>query len=122
VTAAGRWPRSTSSPPTTVSPWPTWSPTTTSTTRPTARAAGTAATTTGRGTAARKGPRMNQPGDIVWFTPAGEEMTDDDWAVGFAKSLTVFLNGAAITEPDPRGERIKDESFLLLFNASEMDL
>jgi len=40
-------------------------------------------------------------------------MTDDDWAVGFAKSLTVFLNGAAITEPDPRGERIKDESFLL---------
>jgi len=34
----------------------------------------------------------------------------------------VFLNGAAITEPDPRGERIKDESFLLLFNASELDL
>jgi glycogen operon protein len=42
--------------------------------------------------------------------------------VGFAKSLTVFLNGDAITEPDPRGERIKDESFLLLFNASELDL
>ena len=49
-------------------------------------------------------------------------MTDDDWAVGFAKSLTVFLNGDAITEPDPRGERIRDESFLLLFNASELDL
>ena len=64
----------------------------------------------------------DQPGDIVWFTPAGGEMTDDDWAVGFAKSLTVFLNGEAITEPDPRGERIKDESFLLLFNASELDL
>ena len=64
----------------------------------------------------------DQPGDIVWFTPAGEEMTDDDWAVGFAKSLTVFLNGDAITEPDPRGERIRDESFLLLFNASELDL
>jgi glycogen operon protein len=65
---------------------------------------------------------QDQPGDIVWFTPAGEEMTDDDWAVGFAKSLTVFLNGDAITEPDPRGERIRDESFLLLFNASELDL
>ena len=49
-------------------------------------------------------------------------MTDDDWAVGFAKSLTVFLNGDAITEPDPRGERTRDESFLLLFNASELDL
>src|ERR1700722_13516498 len=69
-----------------------------------------------------KSGRPDQPGDIVWFTPAGEEMTDDDWAVGFAKSLTVFLNGDAITEPDPRGERIRDESFLLLFNASELDL
>ena len=64
----------------------------------------------------------DEPGDIAWFTPAGEEMTDDDWAVGFAKSLTVFLNGDAITEPDPRGERIRDDSFLLLFNASELDL
>ena len=64
----------------------------------------------------------DEPGDIAWFTPAGQEMTDDDWAVGFAKSLTVFLNGAAITEPDPRGDRIRDDSFLLLFNASELDL
>jgi glycogen operon protein len=69
----------------------------------------------------RSGP-PDEPGDIAWFTPAGEEMTDDDWAVGFAKSLTVFLNGDAITEPDPRGERIRDDSFLLLFNASELDL
>jgi len=68
----------------------------------------------------RGGP--DRPADIAWFTPAGEEMTDDDWAVGFAKSLTVFLNGDAITEPDPRGERIRDDSFLLLFNASELDL
>ena len=77
-----------------------------------------------RGQEAVRGRRggHDQPGDIAWFTPAGEEMTDDDWAVGFAKSLTVFLNGDAITEPDPRGERIRDESFLLLFNASELDL
>ena len=34
----------------------------------------------------------------------------------------VFLNGEAITEPDPRGERITDDSFLLLFNAAEHDL
>jgi glycogen operon protein len=60
--------------------------------------------------------------DIAWFTPAGEEMTDDDWAAGFAKSLSVFLNGDAISEPGPRGERIADDSFLLLFNASELDL
>ena len=44
-------------------------------------------------------------------------MTDDDWEAGFAKSLAVFLNGDAITEPDRRGERVRDDTFLLLFNA-----
>jgi len=61
-------------------------------------------------------------GDIAWFTLAGEEMTGDDWDAGFVKSLTVFLNGRAISEPDRRGERIQDDSFLLLFNGSEQDL
>ncbi|MBB4914471.1 glycogen debranching protein GlgX [Streptosporangium saharense] len=55
--------------------------------------------------------------DIAWFTPKGERMTDADWNVGYAKSLAVFLNGDAITEPDRRGRRIVDDSFLLLFNA-----
>jgi glycogen operon protein len=49
-------------------------------------------------------------------------MTGDDWDAEFAKSLTVFLNGRAISEPDRRGERVQDDSFLLLFNASEEDL
>jgi isoamylase len=56
--------------------------------------------------------------DIVWLTPAGQEMTDSDWHTGYARSLTVFLNGDAITEPGPRGEAVRDESFLLLFNAN----
>jgi glycogen operon protein len=49
-------------------------------------------------------------------------MTGEDWEAGFAKSLTVFLNGRAISEPDRRGERVQDDSFLLLFNASDDDL
>ena len=64
----------------------------------------------------------NRLGDIGWFTLAGEEMTGEDWDAGFAKSLTVFLNGRAISEPDRRGERVQDDSFLLLFNASDEDL
>jgi isoamylase len=48
-------------------------------------------------------------------------MTDADRQASSAKSLTVFLNGDAISEPDRRGERIRDGSFLLLFNASELD-
>jgi isoamylase len=55
--------------------------------------------------------------DIVWLTPAGEEMTEADWGTSYANSFAVFLNGDAITEPDPRGEKISDARFLLLFNA-----
>ncbi|GAA0558819.1 glycogen debranching protein GlgX [Actinomadura livida] len=69
---------------------------------------------TGRGTGAAA--------DIAWLTPAGESMTDHDWNVGFAKSLGVFLNGDAITEPDPRGRRVRDDSFLLLINAGSEDV
>jgi isoamylase len=57
------------------------------------------------------------PGDISWLTPSGERMTEQDWNAGYAKSLGVFLNGEAITEPDARGRSVRDDSFLLLFNA-----
>ncbi len=60
--------------------------------------------------------------DIVWFTPAGAEMSDEDWDAGFARSVMVFLNGRAITTVDTRGERVVDDSFLLLLNASHEDL
>jgi glycogen operon protein len=73
-----------------------------------------------RGQSIRGG--RQRAGDIAWFTLAGEEMTGEDWDAGFAKSLTVFLNGRAISEPDRRGARIQDESFLMMFNASEHDL
>jgi isoamylase len=55
--------------------------------------------------------------DIVWLTPTGRQMTDNDWHTGYARSLGVFLNGDAITEPGPRGDTVRDQSFLLLFNA-----
>ncbi|MFE4395585.1 MULTISPECIES: glycogen debranching protein GlgX [Streptomycetaceae] len=88
-------------------------------------AAGPASAVPGRG---GHGPGPQSPGgpavggfddltDIAWFTPAGEEMTKRNWGASYAKSLTVFLNGYAISEPDRRGGRIVDDSFLLLFNA-----
>ncbi|NUN96826.1 MAG: glycogen debranching protein GlgX, partial [Candidatus Omnitrophica bacterium] len=55
--------------------------------------------------------------DIAWFRPDGTEMGDDDWMAGFALSIAIFLNGDAIPDPDPRGERVVDDSFLLLVNA-----
>jgi isoamylase len=60
--------------------------------------------------------------DIAWLTPEGKEMTPQDWGAGFGKSIAVFLNGEAIPEPDARGERIVDDSFLLCFNAHDAAL
>ncbi|MEV1203548.1 glycogen debranching protein GlgX [Microbispora rosea] len=60
--------------------------------------------------------------DIIWLTPSGTEMTDGDWHTGYAKSLAVYVNGDAISEPGPRGERITDETFLLLINAHHENL
>ena len=57
------------------------------------------------------------PRDLVWLKPGGAEMASGDWATGYAKALGVYLNGDAITEPDPRGRPVTDDSFLLLFNA-----
>ena len=54
--------------------------------------------------------------DIGWFTPEGEPMTDDYWDTGHARSVTVFVNGDGIREPDGRGEKVTDASFFLLFN------
>ncbi|MGW5198424.1 glycogen debranching protein GlgX [Streptomyces spiralis] len=60
--------------------------------------------------------------DIAWFTPEGAEMTQRDWDSARASALTVFLNGHAISEPGQRGERITDDSFLLMFNAAPKPL
>ncbi|MBD0345674.1 MAG: glycogen debranching protein GlgX [Coleofasciculus sp. Co-bin14] len=55
--------------------------------------------------------------DIAWFNPDGSQMTDEQWDVGYAKSIGVFLDGNQIPSPGPQGQRIKDDSFLLFFNA-----
>ena len=59
----------------------------------------------------------SEVGDIAWFEPNGEHMDAESWANGYARSVAVFLNGDAIHEPDPRGQRIVDDSFLICFNA-----
>jgi isoamylase len=55
--------------------------------------------------------------DLGWCKPDGTEMGDEDWDSGLVNSVGVFLNGEAITDRDRRGQRVTDDSFLLLFNA-----
>jgi glycogen operon protein len=56
--------------------------------------------------------------DIIWLSPAGHEMGAADWNAWDARALAVCVNGDAITEPGPRGERITDADFILLINAN----
>ena len=60
--------------------------------------------------------------ELLWLRPDGVAMTDNDWDNGYAKSVGVLLNGSAISTPDAFGGRVVDDSFLIMFNASELDL
>ncbi len=55
--------------------------------------------------------------DIAWFTLKGEQMSEEHWGEGFAKSLGVFINGDTIPNPNTHGEPVTDASFYLIFNA-----
>jgi glycogen operon protein len=55
--------------------------------------------------------------DVWWFRPDGRRMTKSDWEDGGSRLLGMFLNGEEIATPGQRGERIVDDSFVLLFNA-----
>jgi isoamylase len=54
--------------------------------------------------------------DLRWFTPAGTEMTQANWADPEARSIALFIDGA--TDPDVAadGEPIRDDDFLVLVN------
>jgi isoamylase len=54
--------------------------------------------------------------DIGWYKPDGTKMLDGDWKEGSFKALQVFL-GSELGYVDARGEPVRDEDFLLLFNA-----
>jgi isoamylase len=56
-------------------------------------------------------------GDVEWLDLTGARMDDTDWQQSYARTVAVFLNGDAISETGGRGERVVDDSFLLLLNA-----
>ena len=57
--------------------------------------------------------------DIAWFLPEGIEMEEHNWNEDFAKSLAIYLNGSDFRSTGPKGEKITDENFYLMFNAHD---
>jgi len=57
--------------------------------------------------------------DLTWFGPDGREMSDDEWRAGSVRTVGLRLAGDAIGEEGEQGERIVDDTLLLILNAAE---
>jgi isoamylase len=55
--------------------------------------------------------------DVMWFNEGGNEMSDEEWASPLVRCLEVLLSGDTLDVMNFQGEPIRDETFLLLFNA-----
>jgi glycogen operon protein len=59
--------------------------------------------------------------DVGWFAPDGNAMGEEHWAESDARAVAMFLNGEGLGV-DWSGEQIKDDSFLVLFNANQQGI
>jgi len=55
--------------------------------------------------------------DVLWLTPAGEQMTDADWHKHYTRCLGMRLEGQMDDEIDERGRHITGDTLLILFNS-----
>ena len=60
--------------------------------------------------------RGSEGKDVLWLRPDGEEMTDEEWGLGWTRSLGMALNGRALGDVDEHGEEILDDIFIRLLN------
>jgi glycogen operon protein len=60
--------------------------------------------------------------EVAWLGPDGLELTDEDWNTSFNRCLGVYMAGTAIERVDKRGKPVKDNNFLMLFNAHHEEI
>lgn len=66
-----------------------------------------------------EGLRPGGKKDVLWFTPTGEEMSDEEWNQSFAKCIALEFNGSAIREWDEKLKLLSDDNFIWMMNASD---
>ncbi len=64
-----------------------------------------------------RGIQSLQEKDIVWLNPDGEEMSESEWKLSFARSLGVFMAGDLLREVDEKGRPLTDNDMVMLFSA-----
>jgi len=60
--------------------------------------------------------------DITWFDGRGAEMSDEAWQSAFARTFGVMMAGDSLAVRDYFGNQIRDDTFLLYFNAHHEDV
>ena len=61
--------------------------------------------------------RDPQVEDVRWCRPDGAEMTGQDWATAYARSVAALLDGRLIAGTDVEGQPVTDDDFFVAFNA-----
>jgi isoamylase len=60
--------------------------------------------------------------DLAWFHPSGHELTAADWFDSGLRTLGMYLDGRGLRSRGPHGERIVDESYLLVLHSGDNDV
>ncbi len=64
----------------------------------------------------------SQVSDLGWYHPDGSSLSEEQWLEDqLNQGITVFFNGEDLSAPDPRGRKIRDDSFLLFFNGDDQE-
>jgi len=54
--------------------------------------------------------------DIAWYRPDGEEMTEEEWGLGWVRCMGLHLSGKTLDQLNDLGEPTYDDTFLLCLN------
>jgi glycogen operon protein len=54
--------------------------------------------------------------DILWIRPDGEEMTAEEWSLGWVRCLGLQLSGKTLDHVDALGNQVADDTYLIMFN------
>ena len=60
--------------------------------------------------------------DLTWYGPDGHEVTDEQWGAAGVHAIGLRLAGDAIEERGLHGDRIVDDTLLLVLNAAEAEV
>ncbi len=66
--------------------------------------------------------RGEQLPDVWWMRPDGRRMTRRDWENTESRAIGVFMNGDELNTQTETGDEVRDDTFLLLFNAHFEDI